>query len=436
MKKRLVACLMAAVTALSCVGCGESSETESKTAFTPRLDTEAETTINIIGVMGNFESLEAVISDFAEYYPNVEVLYTSTASTEEYTTTLASRLTSDDSVGLFMIKDLWYTEGVQDLCVNLAEEDIDLSAIQPEVISSSTVDGKLYQIPLAHNATGLIVNQTLLADQGLELPTNYREFLETCETLKQAGYTPLQGSAGMVNSQFLSSMSFVLINNEFSSESGEGLDALIAGEDGSADLLQPVFDIENAMYENGYLDHEVNETYEDAYNDAILKFFEGDVPFLVGTTETFSGTKKRETKSEHFSAEPFEYAFMTTPLAEKGAYCYLENWYGFAVSEKCANKEWAIEFLRFLVTEEEINELAYVKGMPSVAVETDDDRFIGLYSDQDEYYCTTDTYFPAEVQNALWAAEIDLACGRITVNQATDEMERRIRESDFAVESD
>lgn len=432
MKKRFAVCCLAAVLALTGTGCGGSAEGESEAAFTPRLDTEQEVTLNVIGIMQNFESLEAVISDFAEYYPNCEVLYTAASGSDEYWNTLESRLLSDDTVGLFMMSDTAYDTGdLKDLCVDLSQEEIDFDAIQPEVISSCTVDGKLYQIPLMHNTSGMFVNKTLLADQGLEIPTNYSEFLEVCESLKQAGYTPVQGYAALVNKFFLRSMSYVLMNNAFESDSADSLDALAAGETGSAAILQPVFDVLYTMYANGYMDTELDATYLDSYNEAILKFFEGDVPFMAATTETFSGTKKRETKSEHFLAEPFEYAFMAIPLAEEGSYSYIENWYGFAVNENCADREWAVEFLRFLTTNEQINQIAYIKGMPSVAVETDDDRFIGLYSEREDYYCTNDTHIPSNIEDALYAVEMDLANGKITVDQATGEMERRILEEDF-----
>ena len=35
-----------------------------------------------------------------------------------------------------------------------------------------------------------------------------------------------------------------------------------------------------------------------------------------------SGMKKRESKSETFSANPFEYEFLYAPLGDKGAYAY------------------------------------------------------------------------------------------------------------------
>ncbi len=54
-----------------------------------------------------------------------------------------------------------------------------------------------------------------------------------------------------------------------------------------------------------------------------MKFFEGDVPFWVCDTEKVSGMKKRESKSEVFSANPFEYEFTFAPMGDNGIYSTL-----------------------------------------------------------------------------------------------------------------
>ena len=80
-----------------------------------------------------------------------------------------------------------------------------------------------------------------------------------------------------------------------------------------------------------------------------------------------SGMKKRESKSETFSANPFEYEFLYAPLGDKGAYAYQQPWYGFSVNKDSEEKEIAVEFLRFMMQEKEIDEMASIKGLPSVA---------------------------------------------------------------------
>ena len=129
----------------------------------------------------------------------------------------------------------------------------------------------------------------------------------------------------------------------------------------------------------GYIDVSMNADYpSDNYDGAILKFFEGDVPFWVCDTEKVSGMKKRESKSETFSADPFEYEFLYAPMADDGVCEFVEPWFGFAVSQNSDDYEYALEFLRFLAQEDQLNTLASVKGVPSATKNSSDARYEGI----------------------------------------------------------
>ena len=151
---------------------------------------------------------------------------------------------------------------------------------------------------------------------------------------------------------------------------------VLSGDTSYADSLKPVYERLSKLIDNGYMSSAVNETYpEDNYDGAILTFFEGEVPFWIANTESVSGMKKRESKSEAFSAEPFEYEFVNVPLGDDGVYDHEEPWYGFSVNKNGDNVDYAVEFMRFLSQEKELNKLAEIKGMPSVTNNSDDDRF-------------------------------------------------------------
>lgn len=131
--------------------------------------------------------------------------------------------------------------------------------------------------------------------------------------------------------------------------------------------------------DKGYIDVSVNADYpSDNYDGAILKFFEGDVPFWVCDTEKVSGMKKRESKSETFSADPFEYEFLYAPMADDGVCEFVEPWFGFAVSQNSDDYEYALEFLRFLAQEDQLNTLASVKGVPSAIKNSSNARYEGI----------------------------------------------------------
>ena len=109
----------------------------------------------------------------------------------------------------------------------------------------------------------------------------------------------------------------------------------------------------------------------------ILRFFEGDVPMMTCSGDTVSGTKKRESRSEAFIANPFTYAFVPIPLSDDGA-CFLDmpN-LQFSVNKESANLGMANEFMRFLISTRELNEMAGNKGLMSP---TKDLSFNSMYA--------------------------------------------------------
>lgn len=367
-------------------GCGSGKsvekEAEQNAGFVPSLDTEKEVTLEIAGFMGNFEALDQVINDFNVYYPNVTINYE-----QNELRGLADYLNNNEYVDIFMTSDANVRnsdlEGayVLDDCLDLFQENVDTGAIDPELLGACTVDGKLVRIPLAKMMCGMVVNKTLLQNEGLEVPVTYEEFLSVCETLKAKGYTPIQSARNHACSDLILPMAMSIIGND---------EALIekanAGDSSYADSLYPVYERLEELIDKGYMSDEVNGTYpEDNYDGSILAFFEGDVPFWVANTESVSGMKKRESRSEAYSANPFEYEFINVPLGDNGTYEYAEPWYGFSVNKNGTQIDYAVEFLNFLMTEEELNKLAEIKGMPSVTVHNNDERYMyALYEDKPE----------------------------------------------------
>lgn len=360
-------------------GCGTESSpevqkdgTEEAIVFMPSLDTEEAVTLDLAGFMANFEALDQVVNDFNECYPNVTVNYE-----QNDQNSLASYIKNNTNVDIFMTSNMNVTDKnntstyVYDNCLDLSGENIDVSAVDPDLLRGCTIDGELVRIPLAKTMCGMAVNTTLLEKEGLELPENYEEFISVCESLKEKGYTPIQSAQYHAYSDMVLPMAMTILGTD------EKLSQKVnAGDTSYADSLLPVYERLQTIIEKEYTSLKVNETYpDDNYDGAILKFFEGDVPFWITTTESFSGMKKRESKSEAYTANPFDYEFCNVPLGDEGGYDYEEPWYGFSVNKDSDNLDYAVEFMKFLATESELNKLAEVKGMPSVTVNNNDERF-------------------------------------------------------------
>lgn len=424
-----ISVMLSAVLLAACIsGCDDNTNTGSNNEnekFTPVLDTSTIAEINIIGNLSNFEALENVITDFNSIYPNCSINY---SEVTDYDNMLESRLMSDDSVGIFMSHAGIFekSEYISENVLDLSKENIDFSAIRTEAIESCFIDGKQTGMPLAYNTTGLTVNCTLLEKEGLEIPKNYSEFVNVCDKLLQDGYTPIQAHNGTVYDYLVKNMFYTeIFKND---KSNEKINEMCTGTDGCCECVRPVFEKMDEFFKKGYISEEINNKYEDVYNDSIMKFFEGDVAFWVTNTNGFSGTKKRETKSEAFSASPFEYKFIYAPLADDGGYAYIDIWSEFSVNGNCPDKEWAVEFLRFLSTEDEINKIASVKGLPSVAINNSDERFSDVYEQNEENTYIKKNSIPNVIYEAYAISIRKLAKQEMTVDETIKEMERILRE--------
>ncbi len=341
--------------------CGKKEEGSKE--FTPRLDTETAANIDIAGFFGNYEALDAVANSFNEIYPNVTFSYEQVGADHLNEYIKASEyvdifMTTDDNIRSSTQADVY----VNEYCTDLLSEDIDLGAVTEDMLNGCTVDGKVLKIPSGQKLYGMVANKTLLEKEGLSVPQTYPEFLNTLEALKGKGYTPIQGSSKLIYSYIITNMTADLVGND-----ADFLTQLTSHDDAAVQKMTAVYSRLKELIDNGYTDPELNASYpDDNYDQAILNFFEGDVPFWVCNSENASGMKKRESKSEKFSAEPFDYGFCFIPMGDNGVYDYKEAWYGFSLNKNSDNYDYALEFLRFLATEEQLDTLASVKRVPTV----------------------------------------------------------------------
>lgn len=138
---------------------------------------------------------------------------------------------------------------VGDWCLDLSKEDINLSAVQPDVLSYCTVNGELLRVPLAMNPCGIVVNKTLLKDNGLEVPTTYSEFLSVVEALKEKDYTPIQGSEQHVYGELMIGMIMNILAKD-----KDATAKLEAGDVSVVDVVKPVFERLTEIIDKGYTD--------------------------------------------------------------------------------------------------------------------------------------------------------------------------------------
>ena len=415
--KKLIAILLAAAMLLSLTACSSSgTQTGTETAarpaeeskgFAPALDTQAELSLNVVGSYGNFEALEQVIQDFQVYYPNVTITY---EQISDFDAGFPTRCAGGDNLDLFFITaanyDRLYNGAITEYAVDLNTiGGMDLSAVDEAALAAGQQNGTQLLLPVFYQTSGLIVNETLLAKYGLSVPTTVDELASVCDALLEKGITPLYGVPVMQARLFLASAVSSIVNADNSAELCAAL------EQGTLDtaLLEFACDTWREWTEKGYFNPEA-ETLKDSYNAAILRFFEGDVPFLIGTSDTISGCKKREAKSETFTASPFDYSYIVPAMGQNDSSVLLNANSFFGAYKGSEHLDYAEEFIRFLATREELVTMATVKGMPAVVANAGDSRFTRLEALPDEQKrCTSRLPFNTNVFSCLSGAMVDVA---------------------------
>lgn len=106
----------------------------------------------------------------------------------------------------------------------------------------------------------------------------------------------------------------------------------------------------------------------DVYREFSLSDQRTRVQFIENMRRIFSGQ----------SGVLGKYRIRETQTTVIGVGEFVEPWFGFAVSQNSDDYEYALEFLRFLAQEDQLNTLASVKGVPSAIKNSSDARYEGI----------------------------------------------------------
>jgi len=345
----------------------KQQETKTEKGFQPSLDTSTKCHINVAGGYDNFEALEAEFDRFNEYYPDVELAFT---KVDDYNNMIGTVLNGNDAPDIYVNYSWMNGREQYKASIEHAEDladpalGLDLDCIRSNIILN-TGDGTLPMVPVFSNTYGMLVNNDLFEKEGLSVPTNYRELVAVCDEFRKKGYeNPLMGfSREETTSLFTVAMypffCGTVANNE------EAVKKLNALDPSAGEYMRPSLEKMTQFLNDGCVNLDACAEIENNYDAVILRFFKGDVPMMTCSGDAVSGTKKRESRSESFIANPFTYSFAPIPMSDEGVYFLDMPNLQFSVNKESANLNMANEFMRFLVTSRELNEMAQNKGLMS-----------------------------------------------------------------------
>ena len=363
--KKLFCTILIICTLVSLTACGGKPQEETAAGFEPALDTRTSCRITVAGAYDNFEALEAEFDRFNKIYPNVQLSY---VKLDDYNNMLGTVLESNDKPNIFF-SYAWMIGNEQYNPVFAHMEDLsdsalglNLDCIRPGLINHDA-EGRVLLVPVFSRTYGMLVNNDLFEKEGLSIPTTWTELMAVCEAFRSKGYTsPMMGYSLEASSCFMNTVAYPLFTATLA-ENPEALAPANELDPAAGEYMRPALEAVERLIRNGCIDLAECDMIEDNYTQVILRFFEGDVPMMICTGDTVSGTKKRESQSEAFANAPFNYTFSPIPLTDDGGYFIDSPSVEFSVNKNCDDLDMTNEFMRFLITDEELNEMASVKRL-------------------------------------------------------------------------
>ena len=381
MMKKMMCMFLAVLMILGLTACGAEKQeaAPAEAGFKPALDSSVNCHISVAGGYSNFEALEAEFDRFNEYYPNVDLTFT---KVDDYNNMIGMVLNGNDAPDIYVNYSWMYgREQYQasiDHAENLADPSLglDLDCIRSNMILN-TGDGTLPMVPVFSNTYGMLVNNDLFKKEGLSVPTTYQELVAVCKAFREKGYeNPMMGFSKEETTSLFTLTIYPFFCGTLAQDE-EAVKKLNSLDPSAGEYMRSSLEKIVQFLNDSCVNLDACAEIENNYEAVILRFFEGDVPMMACSGDTVSGTKKRESRSEAFLAKPFSYSFVPVPMSDEGAVFLDMPNLQFSVNKDSANLEMANEFMRFLVTSRELNEMAQNKGLMSP---TKDLSFNSMYA--------------------------------------------------------
>lgn len=295
--KRAIACLVCAAMIAGCLaGCGSKNNSSSNTNDTSSAQTETvqEDTSSQTEAVQKEDSGETVelnyltwrsqegrhpenlIAAFEKKYPNIKVNYQVIKNKDEYAQAQQVRLLSGADMDLCDIDPTTAAEYIE------AGYLLDLTGAEyldnylEGSLDGISADGKTYGVAGAINLIGVYYNKNLFEENGIAVPTNYKEYMDAMEAFKQLGmYSAANGGKDGWPVEF----DVYTFFHDLMIRDVDIFSKVDSGEVKYTDaVFQDVFDKIEAYYKSGYVDPDCLSYTGD---DAVTLFVNQKVPMLI-----------------------------------------------------------------------------------------------------------------------------------------------------------
>lgn len=352
--KKLLALALAGTLVLSLAACGGSDNSKSG----------GSTTLNVVttyaGNDGNAQNYQDAIAAWQEETGNK--VNDASATSDE---TFKARVLADFEVGSEP-DVLFFFNGVDSNPFVEAGKVVSIDEIRKEypdyatnmkdgMMGASPVDGVNYSVPVNGYWEGLFVNKEVCEAAGVDIPdadTTWEEFLDICQTIKDAGYTPIACSlAGVPHYWFefciynhLSTTTHNILPTSLDSVQGEGW---VAG-------LEDI----KSLYEAGYFP---DNTLTGTDDETFQLFVDGKAAFLLDGSWKVTGIQDATDNIDNFTVTylPGQGDRKSTDIIgglSSGYYITKKAW------DDPEKREAAVNFVMYMTSDEMVSKFAQVSA--------------------------------------------------------------------------
>lgn len=169
------------------------------------------------------------------------------------------------------------------------------SNMKDGMMGASPLDGKNYSVPMNGYWEGLFVNKEVCEAAGVEIPTadtTWEEFMTTCQTIKDAGFTPIAASFAEVPHYWFE----FCVYNYLDPATHNILPQSIDDKQGTA-WVNGINDMK-ALYENGFLPE---NTLSATDGETFQLFVDGKAAFLIDGSWKVGGIEEATDNIDNFT---------------------------------------------------------------------------------------------------------------------------------------
>ena len=376
-----------------------------------------------LGYSGDYN--DVLVERFNEAHDDVQIVYEDVLTGTFTENNQKVRIALDNEAGPHVLGGVDVGANLQALVSTGQVKDLTeyyrasglIDRIPPNLLSQVTVEGRFYAIPQNLESVGIFYNKDIFAELELDVPTEWAEYIDVLEAVKDAGYFGYtMGLAGGWPSALMASMFM------YSSAGSEYIDVLSGTQpwtecDNCLDGLNAFY----GMVANGYANP---EPLGIDYDQSLDLFYQG-INAMVLNGPWFIDAS--------VSAEPdFEIGFFYLPAVNPNTDIKtLGGIGGSLIIAEYADVDAAFKVVEWLVTEEiAVQALRDVSVLPAFSIEVPEDISPLTYQIASETAANVDkigfwpvTYLPPKVFGDMNQIVQGMIGGMITPEELLSEMQ-------------